>query len=343
MVDAFVFVLIFIGVCFLLFFSRSVLRILFISLSAFIVSAFLSNRFIHEDSLFLNRLIPFKEGFYFEVYQIILGILGLLILLYTVSSVRIIKQGEQALVERVGRYHRKLQPGLNFIVPILDSIVLSDSVRERILDIEPRSAVTRDNVPVDIEAVVYWRILELERKYYEVEDAESAIAELVLSTLRSEVGKMDFEQTSSSRDSLNQALLYQLDEATEPWGIKVTRVEVQEISTPPAVQESMEQQRASEIRRRSRVLESEGEKQAAVQEAEGLVQAIQLISSALPEEVDPQSILNYLLAQRYISANQKLGESANSKVIFMDPKAMTEGLSELIGPQFESDYFDKNS
>jgi regulator of protease activity HflC (stomatin/prohibitin superfamily) len=262
--------------------------------------------------------------------------------LYAFASIKVISQGTEALVERLGRYHRKLRPGLNFIVPILDRIVLLDSIRERILDIVPQAAITRDNVPVDVEAVIYWRILELELAYYAIEDVESAIADVVLSVIISEIGKMEIERTSSSRDELNRALLYELDEATEPWGIKVTRVEVQEISAPPAVQESMGQQRDSEIRKRVRVLDAEGEQAAAIKEAQGIAEAVRIIYEALPEKTSSSIILNHLLARRYVSANQKIGESENSKIIFMHPRIMNDSLDELLGHLNVKDFPDES-
>lgn len=260
----------------------------------------------------------------------IIGILALIIIGYTVGSVRIINQGTEALVERLGRYNRKLKPGLNFIVPVLDYIVLRDSVREQILDVAKQGAITKDNVSLEVDAVVYWRILELELTYYAIENVEQAIEELVITTLRSEIGKMEFERTFSSRDELNRALLSQLDEATEPWGVKVTRVEVQEITPPDEVRRSMQLQQAAELKRRATVLEAQGEQEAAIKRAEATVRSIQMLSQALQNQGDTSEILNYLLAQRYVEANQKLGESDNSKVVFMDPKMLTEGLVELM-------------
>lgn len=257
------------------------------------------------------------------------GILALIIIGYSVGSVRIINQGTEALVERLGRYHRKLKPGLNFIVPFLDYIVLKDSVREQILDVAKQAAITRDNVALDVDAVVYWRILELELTYYAIENVEQAIAELVITTLRSEIGKMEFEKTFSSRDELNKALLSQLDEATEPWGVKVTRVEVQEITPPDEVKRSMQQQQAAELKRRATVLEAQGEQEAAIKRAEATVQSIQMLSEALKFS-GSREILNFLVAQSYVEANQKLGESDNSKVVFMDPKFLSEGLIDLM-------------
>lgn len=260
----------------------------------------------------------------------LIGILALIIIGYTVGSVRIVNQGTEALVERLGRYHRKLRPGVNFVVPFLDAIVLEDSVRERLLDVEPQSAITRDNVSLEVDAVVYWRILELELTYYAIEDVEAAIKELVTTTLRSELGKMEFERTFSSRDELNKALLSQLDEATEPWGVKVTRVEVQRIQPPPDVIESMQMQQAAELKRRATVLEAQGDQEAAIKRAEATVQSIRMLSDALRERADAPEILNFLIAQRYVEANQKLGESENSKVVFMDPKFLSEGLVDLM-------------
>lgn len=260
----------------------------------------------------------------------IFGVLAFLIVGYTVGSVRIINQGNEALVERLGRFHRKLKPGLNFVVPLMDSIVLEESVRERLLDVDPQSAITRDNVSLEVDAVVYWKILDLDKTYYAIEDVETAIQELVITTLRSEIGKMEFERTFSSRDELNKALLEQLDDATDPWGVKVTRVEVQSIQPPPNVIESMQQQQAAELKRRATVLEAQGDQEASIKRAEGTVQSIRLLSDALSGRSDMREILQFLIAQRYVEANQKLGESDNSKVVFMDPKALSEGILDLM-------------
>ncbi len=264
-------------------------------------------------------------------------ILSLIVIGYTVGSVRIVNQGNQALVERLGRYHRKLKPGLNFIVPFLDTIAYEESLREKLLDVPPQSAITRDNVALTVDAVVYWKVLDLERTYYTIEDVQSAIRELVVTTLRSELGKMPFEETFSSRDELNQALLDQLDEATAPWGVKVTRVEVQSLNPAPAVLESMQQQQAAEIKRRATVLEAQGDREATIRRAEGTVESIELLAKALKERPDTREILNFLIAQQYVEANQKLGESTNSKVLFMDPRSLTEGLMDLMNSAIPSD------
>ncbi|HEY9619725.1 MAG TPA: SPFH domain-containing protein [Crinalium sp.] len=260
----------------------------------------------------------------------IFAAIALLIIGYTVGSVKIINQGNEALVERLGRYHRKLSPGLNFIVPFVDTIVLEESTRERVLDTEPQEAITKDNVSVKVDAVMYWRILQLERTYYAVEDVEEALKNLVTTTLRSEIGRMQLTQTFSSRAEINHALLQQLDDATATWGVKVTRVEVENIAPAKSVLDAMELERAAESRKKASISEAEGKKRAAIEEAEGAVQSMKLLAEALKSQPNSQEILRYLVAQRYVDANYRLGDSPNAKIIFMDPKALSEALGELI-------------
>lgn len=262
----------------------------------------------------------------------IVAALALLIVGYTVGSVRIINQGTEALVERLGKFHRKLTPGLNFVVPFLDTIVLEESTRERVLDIDKQKAITGDNVSADVDAVVYWRILQLERTFYAVENIEEALESLVTTTLRSEIGRMSLAQTFSSRNEINQALLHQLDEATATWGVKVTRVEVQSIEPAPDVLRAMELERAAESKKKAAISEAQGKKQAAIEEAEGAVQSMKMIADALRSQPNSREIMKYLVAQRYVDASYRLGDSSNAKIVFMDPKALTEALSELIDP-----------
>lgn len=249
----------------------------------------------------------------------ILAILSFLIAGYTVGSVRIIKEGNAALVERLGKYNRKLDPGVNMIVPLVESVVLEDSLREQTLDIEPQRAITKDSVNLDVDAIIYWRIYDLERTYYAIEDVEFAMQELVITTLRSEVGKMDFQSLFSSRDEINRALLRELDQATEPWGLKVNRVEIQKLDPPQNVLDAMQRERAAIY-----------EKNAKISEAQADVESMRLLSEAIANTGNGKAVLQYLLAQRYVAANQKIGESDNSKVLFMDPKALTEGLVDLM-------------
>ncbi|MGB3300878.1 MAG: stomatin-like protein [Phormidesmis sp.] len=253
------------------------------------------------------------------MFSSIIAILAFILVGYSVGSVRIIKEGNAALVERLGRYRDTLKPGLSFIVPLLDSVVLEDSLREQTLDIPPQRAITKDNVDLEVDAIIYWRIYDLKRTYYAVEDVEFAMQELVITTLRSEVGKTDFQQLFSSRDTINSALLDVLDEATAPWGLKVNRVEIQKLEPPQNVLEAMQKERAAAY-----------EKSAKISEAQADVESMRILSEALAATGNGREVLHYLLAQRYVAANQKIGESDNSKVLFMDPKALTEGLVDLM-------------
>lgn len=249
----------------------------------------------------------------------ILAPMILVIIGYTIGSTKIVNEGNQALVERLGRYHKKLDPGLNYIIPFIDRIAVEDTVREQVLDIPPQQAITKDNIALEVDAVVYWRVMDLKEAYYSVEDVELAIQNLVTTTLRSMIGELDLSDTYSARADLNRKLLQQLDDATSGWGVKVTRVDLQEIKPPKTILESLEQERAAQ-----------SQKQATISQAEGTVKSIQILSQALQSQTNSQQILQFLIAERYVDANQKLGESPNSKVVFMDPKALSEALTDLI-------------
>jgi regulator of protease activity HflC (stomatin/prohibitin superfamily) len=253
----------------------------------------------------------------------ILSILAPMILVvigYTIGSTKIITQGNQALVERLGKFHKKLEPGLNYIIPFIDRVAVEDTVREQVLDIPSQQAITKDNISVEVDAVVFWKVEDLMKAYYNVEDVERAIEELVTTTLRSTIGELELDQTYSSRNNINRNLLQQLNEAARNWGVNVIRVEVQELKPPADVLESLAKARAAET-----------QKQAEIFKAQGTVESIEMLSKALLEQPNSKAVLQYLIAQRYVDANQKLGESPNSKVVFMDPKALSEAITDLIG------------
>jgi regulator of protease activity HflC (stomatin/prohibitin superfamily) len=257
----------------------------------------------------------------------VLAALTLSFIGYLAGSVRIVQQGEEGLVERLGQYRRTLRPGLNFVIPFLDKVYMEET-RERLLEIEPQTALTSDNVTISVDAVMFWKILDLQKAFYGIDNLEQALKNLAVNTLRSEIGQMDLRQTVSSRNQINQALLHQLDEATEPWGVKVTRVEVQEITISEALRKSLEAERAAEANRRAKILETEG-----------VVESIEMLSKVLKAQPNADAVMKYLIAQRYVDANYRLGESANSKIIFMDPKALTETVSELIAADQNDNYF----
>ncbi|ESA34291.1 membrane protease stomatin prohibitin [Leptolyngbya sp. Heron Island J] len=197
------------------------------------------------------------------------------------GSVRIVNQGDEALVESLGRYNgKKLQPGLNFTVPFIDKMVYKQTIREKVLDVPPQQCITRDNVSITVDAVVYWRIVDLEKAYYKVENLQAAMVNLVLTQIRSEMGQLELDETFTARAEINETLLRELDIATDPWGVKVTRVELRDIVPSKAVQDSMELQMAAERRKRAAVLTSEGERESAVNAAQGQAEAEVLAAEA---------------------------------------------------------------
>lgn len=186
------------------------------------------------------------------------------------GSVKVINQGNEALVETLGRYNgRKLDAGLKFIIPFCDRISYQQTIREKVLDIPPQPCITRDNVSITVDAVIYWRIMNLEKAYYKVENLQSAMVNLVLTQIRAEMGKLELDKTFTARTEINEVLLRELDISTDPWGVKVTRVELRDISPSKAVQNSMELQMTAERQKRAAILTSEGERDSAINSARG--------------------------------------------------------------------------
>ncbi len=201
------------------------------------------------------------------------------------TSVRVINQGDEALVERLGSYSKKLEPGLNFITPVVDKVVYKQTIREKVLDIPPQQCITRDNVSITVDAVVYWRIVDLGKAYYKVENLQSAMVNLVLTQIRSEMGQLELDQTFTARSQINELLLRDLDIATDPWGVKVTRVELRDLIPSKAVQESMDLQMSAERRKRASILTSEGDRESAVNSAKGKADAQVLDAEARQKSI----------------------------------------------------------
>ncbi len=248
------------------------------------------------------------------IIAIVLVLIG-----YALGSAKLINEGNEALVERLGKYHRKLNPGLNFIIPLLDQIVMEDTKREQILDIKPQNIITKDNIYVEIDAVVFWHIQDIRRSYYEIEDLQGALTQLSTTTIREILAQHTLEETNVSRSDMDRAILDALNAITPKWGVEVIRVDIQSITLPESVRKSMEEQRAAEIKSRAAILEAEGERQAAVKKAEGTKRSMEIISEALRTSSESKDILRYLVAQDYINASYRLGESENAKVVFVDP------------------------
>ncbi|MGL5195044.1 MAG: SPFH domain-containing protein [Chroococcales cyanobacterium] len=260
------------------------------------------------------------------------------------GSVKIINQGNEALVETLGKYNgRKLEPGLRVLTPFLDKVVYKGTIREKVLDIPPQQCITRDNVSISVDAVVYWRIMDMEKAYYKVEDLQSAMVNLVLTQIRSEMGKLELDQTFTARSEINELLLRELDVSTDPWGVKVTRVELRDIVPSKAVQDSMELQMAAERRKRAAILTSEGEKESAVNNARGKAEAHVLDAEArqkaviLDAEAQQKTIVLKAQAvrQEQVLKAQATAEALQiiAKTLKTDPNAR-ESLQFLVAQQY---------
>lgn len=196
------------------------------------------------------------------------------------ESVRVVGTAETQLIERLGRFDRTLPPGLHFLIPLVDRTSFSATTREQVLDIPPQKAITRDNAPLTADAVVYWMITDAELARYAVANLVAAIQNLVLTQLRSEIGKLSLDETFSARAKMNAILLEDLDAATTRWGVKVTRVEVRDIIPSPDIMQAMELQMSAERKKRANVLESEGRRASQVNDATGAADAKILAAEA---------------------------------------------------------------
>jgi len=188
-------------------------------------------------------------------------------------SIKFVDQGNESLVQSLGKYKSKLNAGMHFINPFFDKIVYTETIREKVLDVPKQTCITRDNVSISVDAVVYWRIVDMARAYYKVENLLLAMQNLVLTQIRGEMGKLELDETFTARSEVNETLLRELDLATDPWGIKVTRVELRDIIPSKAVQDSMELQMTAERKRRAAILTSEGERDSAINSAKGKAEA----------------------------------------------------------------------
>ncbi len=263
-------------------------------------------------------------------------------------AIRIIPQANAGVVERLGRYHKTLTPGLNLLVPFIDRVRPLIDMREQVVSFPPQPVITEDNLVVSIDTVVYFQVTDARAATYEIANYLGAVEQLTTTTLRNVVGGLNLEEALTSRDNINGQLRVVLDEATGKWGIRVGRVELKAIDPPVSIQDSMEKQMRAERdrraailtaegskqsqileaegRRQAEILKAEGDKQAAVLRAEGEAQAIQSVFSAIhagnPDEK--------LLAYQYLQTLPKISDSASSK-LWIIPSELTEALKGISG------------
>ena len=199
----------------------------------------------------------------------ILIILLVILLILAVLGIKIVRQSEVYIIERLGKFHKIADAGLTFIIPFVDHVRSIVSLKQQTMDVPPQDVITKDNVTITIDTVVFYRILEPAKAVYEIQSLKKGIEYLSVTTIRDIVGKMDLDSTFTSRDAINDKLRAILDEATDRWGCKIDRVEIQDITPPPDVKDAMEKQMNAERNKRASILQAEGERQAAVLKAQG--------------------------------------------------------------------------
>lgn len=295
-------------------------------------------------------------GGFFLVF--VLFVLGIALLIIAAKTIKIVPQATVMLIERLGRFSRVASSGLNIIVPFIDKPrgvywtntrggMTSIDLREQYIDLPPQPVITRDNVTIHVDSVVYWQITDPIKAVYEMNDLVGGLVQLTITGMRAVMGDMDLDHTLSQRDQINSKLRLILDEATDKWGVKVTRVDVKNINPPEDVRVTMEKQMTAERNRRALVLQAEGERQAAVTRAEGEkqaavtrsegekqsailqaeglaqarlkqaeaeAQAIDQVAQAMKEHGNPAQ---YLITRSYIESLRDMTRTNNAKVIFM--------------------------
>ena len=211
-------------------------------------------------------------------------ILLVILLVFAIASLRIVPEAQTCVIQRFGRYHATWGPGVHFLVPVMDSVAKKISMKEQVADFEPQPVITKDNVTMQIDTVVYFKIFDPQLFTYGVERPITAIENLCATTLRNIVGGMDLDSTLTGRDTINGEITQILDEATDKWGIKINRVEVKNIMPPREMQESLDKQMKAERDKRQAILLAEGEKQAAITRAEGEKESAILRADAAREK-----------------------------------------------------------
>ncbi len=246
------------------------------------------------------------------------------------TSFKIVNQGEEALVASFGKYKRKLPAGPHFILPLIDTISHKESIKEQVLDIVPQQCITRDNVSITADAVIYWRIVDMEKAFYRVENLRQAMSNIVLTQIRSELGRLELDETFTARSKINEILLRDLDDATDPWGVKVTRVELRDILPAKAVQEAMEMQMTAERKKRAIILTSEGDRESAINKARGLADS-QLLnaeasqkSAILEAEGQKQSRILRAEAERQEQVLKAQGTAQAMQVLLQSMKGNSQ-------------------
>lgn len=297
-----------------------------------------------------------------DALLIFAGVVVVVAVVLIFAGIKTVPQGERWTVERFGRYTNTLDSGLRIIVPFVDQIGRRLTIMEQVLDVPAQTVITKDNAAVVADGVVFFRIDDAARAAYQVRNLEEAIVNLTTTNLRSVIGSMDLDETLSNRQKINEMLMAIVDEATNPWGVKIIRIEIRDLKMPPQLQEAMNLQMTAERKRRAQVTEAtgareaeilraEGEKQAAVLRAEGERQAAFLNAEAREREAEAEGkatrmvseaiaagdiqAIQYFLGLKYVEALQEIGKADNSKLVLMPLEAggitgAVAGITELV-------------
>ncbi|MFB1028574.1 MAG: SPFH domain-containing protein [Thauera sp.] len=261
------------------------------------------------------------------------------------KGVRLIAQGEEWVVERLGKYHATLRPGLNILIPYLDRVAYKLVTKDIILDVQEQEVITRDNAVILTNAIAFVKVTDPVKAVYGVTDFSEAIRNLIMTTLRSIVGEMELDEALSSRDKIKARLRESIADEAVDWGLTVKSVEIQDIKPSESMQRAMEMQAAAERERKAAVTKAEGAKQAAILEAEARLESAKrdanaqvMLAEASAESIrrvtagigDQAGPMMYLLGEKYIGALEKLGESGSAKIVVM-PADLQETLRGLVG------------
>ena len=287
-------------------------------------------------------------------------------ILIVYKGIIVVRQGYEYTVERMGRYTKSLRPGFNIIIPFIDSIGARVNMMERVLNVPSQEVITRDNAVVKVDGVVFFQVLNAAEASYEVNDLENAVLNLTMTNIRTVLGSMDLDESLSKRNQINASLLQVVDDATAPWGLKVTRIEIKDISPPADLVDSMARQMKAERDKRAAILEAEGLRQAEILKAEGLKRALILDAEGEKEAAFRQAearerlaqaegeatrmvseaiaagdmqAVNYFVAIKYVEALQAMGTSDNQKILFLPMEASSligsiGGIGELVKETF---------